>query len=172
MKDLSEIRCDIDAIDRQIVSLYEQRMGLAAEVAEYKIANHKNVYDKAREDDKLKTLAGLVPDEFLKQGVVELFEQIMSTSRKKQYQMLAEAGQIEPLGFRAIEALDAKDKRIVYQGVEGAYAQMAMQQFFGKECPGEAVATWRDAMEAIQSGCVDYAVLPIENSSAGIVAEN
>ena len=90
MKDLSEIRCDIDAIDRQIVSLYEQRMGLAAEVAEYKIANHKNVYDKAREDDKLKTLAGLVPDEFLKQGVVELFEQIMSTSRKKQYQMLAE----------------------------------------------------------------------------------
>ena len=47
MKDLSEIRCDIDAIDRQIVSLYEQRMGLAAEVAEYKIANHKNVYDKA-----------------------------------------------------------------------------------------------------------------------------
>ena len=75
MKDLSEIRCDIDAIDRQIVSLYVQRMGLAAEVAEYKIANHKNVYDKAREDDKLKTLAGLVPDEFLKQGVVELFEQ-------------------------------------------------------------------------------------------------
>ena len=51
MKDLSEIRCDIDAIDRQIVSLYVQRMGLAAEVAEYKIANHKNVYDKAREDD-------------------------------------------------------------------------------------------------------------------------
>lgn len=33
MKDLSEIRCDIDAIDRQIVSLYEQRMGLATEVA-------------------------------------------------------------------------------------------------------------------------------------------
>lgn len=172
MKDLSEIRCDIDTIDRQIVSLYEERMGLAAEVAEYKIANHKNVYDKAREDDKLKTLAGLVPDEFLKQGVVELFEQIMSTSRKKQYQMLAEAGQIEPLGFRAINALDAKDKRIVYQGVEGAYAQMAMQQFFGKDCPGQAVATWRDAMEAIQSGRVDYAVLPIENSSAGIVAEN
>ena len=68
MKDLSEIRCDIDVIDRQIVSLYEQRMGLAAEVAKYKIANHKNVYDKTREDDKLKTLAGLVPDEFLKQG--------------------------------------------------------------------------------------------------------
>ena len=48
MKDLSEIRCDIDAIDRQIVSLYEQRMGLAAEVAEYKIANQKNMTRHAR----------------------------------------------------------------------------------------------------------------------------
>ena len=172
MKDLSEIRCDIDAIDRQIVSLYEQRMGLAAEVAEYKIANHKNVYDKAREDEKLKTLAQLVPDEFLKQGVVELFEQIMSTSRKKQYQMLAECGQLEPLEFRELEKIDIRNKRIVFQGVEGAYAQMAMKQFFGENCQGEAVVTWRDAMEAIQSGKVDYAVLPIENSSAGIVAEN
>ena len=96
MKDLSEIRCDIDALDRQIVSLYEQRMGLAAEVAEYKIANHKNVYDKAREDDKLKTLEGMVPDEFLKPGVVALFEQVMSTSRKKQKARIAEAGQIQP----------------------------------------------------------------------------
>ena len=32
--------------------------------------------------------------------------------------------------------------------------------------------TWRDAMEAIKNGEADYAVLPIENSSAGIVSEN
>ncbi len=172
MKDLKDIRVEIDAIDREIVSLYEKRMGLASEVAEYKIANNKNVYDKKREDEKLKTLAELVPDEFLKQGVVELFEQIMSTSRKKQYRMLAACGRMEEIEFKKVEHLDTKNARIVYQGVEGAYAQMAMKQFFGPDCQGQAVKTWRDAMEAIQTDHIDFAVLPIENSSAGIVAEN
>ena len=146
MKDLSEIRCDIDAIDRQIVSLYEQRMGLAAEVAEYKIANHKNVYDKAREDEKLKTLAQLVPDEFLKQGVVELFEQIHVNKPEKTVPDVGRMRTIEPLEFRELEKIDIRNKRIVFQGVEGAYAQMAMKQFFGENCRGEAVVTWRDAM--------------------------
>ena len=39
MKDLLEIREEIDAIDDQIVKLYEERMELAKEVAEYKILN-------------------------------------------------------------------------------------------------------------------------------------
>lgn len=172
MKELSEIRVEIDAIDQQMVRLYEKRMHLAEDVAEYKMATHKHIYDKKREDEKLKALADLVPDDFLKQGVAEIFEQIMSTSRKKQYQMLAEHGLLEPLGFTSIAQIDAKEKRVVYQGVEGAYAQMAMKRFFGDDCEGESVATWRDAMEAITEGRVDYAVLPIENSSAGIVAEN
>ena len=38
MKDLSKIREEIDQIDRQMVALYEARMNLAAEVAEYKIS--------------------------------------------------------------------------------------------------------------------------------------
>lgn len=172
MKDLSEIRREIDDIDRQMVSLYEQRMQLAADVADYKIANHKNVYDKAREQDKLRVIGEMVSDPFAKQGVVELFEQIMSTSRKKQYRILAEHGMMEPLEYTCVEQLDYNDKKIVYQGVEGAYSQMAMKAFFGEDCQGEAVATWRDAMEAIQRQEADYAVLPLENSSAGIVAEN
>ena len=70
MKDLSEIRREIDDIDRQMVSLYEQRMQLAADVADYKIANHKNVYDKAREQEKLRVIGEMVSDPFAKQGVV------------------------------------------------------------------------------------------------------
>ena len=44
MKDLLEIREEIDAIDDQIVKLYEERMELAEEVAEYKILNHKTLF--------------------------------------------------------------------------------------------------------------------------------
>ena len=42
MKDLLEIRDEIDGIDNEIVNLYKKRMALAEEVAEYKIANNKN----------------------------------------------------------------------------------------------------------------------------------
>ena len=45
-------------------------------------------------------------------------------------------------------------------------------QYFGKECQSFHVDTWKDAMEAISDGRADFAVLPIENSSAGIVSEN
>ena len=47
-----------------------------------------------------------------------------------------------------------------------------MREYFGKDCDSYNVETWKDAMEAIKNGDADYAVLPIENSSAGIVSEN
>lgn len=62
--------------------------------------------------------------------------------------------------------------KIVFQGVEGAYSHQAMLTFFGRECDGYHVETWKDAMEDIKNGKADYAVLPIENSSAGFVSEN
>lgn len=172
MKELSLIREEIDQIDREMLRLYESRMQLAEEVAAYKIANNKNVYDKAREQEKLAALSSMAVDDFTRQGVVELFEQIMSTSRKKQYKLLAEKGLMYSPDFICYDSFDYEGKQIVFQGVEGAYSQKAMHAFFGDACKGEAVATWRAAMEAIQSKDADYAVLPIENSSAGIVAEN
>lgn len=79
---------------------------------------------------------------------------------------------MEPIPFEEVAALPDKNIRIVYQGEEGAYSQMAMQQFFHDTTNSYHVQTWRDAMEAIAKGEADYAVLPIENSSAGIVSEN
>ncbi len=172
MKDLNEIRTEIDEVDRDIVSLYEKRMELSSEVAAYKIANHKNVFDKQREEQKLATLSGLVDDAYLKQGVTELFEQIMSLSRKKQYKLLAENGVTPSLSFTKCKSLNFENKKIVYQGVPGAYSQKAMFAFFGEDAKGEAVDTWREAVEMIANNQVDYAVLPIENSSAGIVEKN
>ncbi len=74
--------------------------------------------------------------------------------------------------FIQVEAFDFKNARVVFQGVEGAYSQQALQEFFGADTKSYHVDTWRDAMEAIAGGEADYAVLPIENSSAGIVSEN
>lgn len=172
MKDLSEIRVEIDAIDEQIVALFEQRLELVTQVAEYKMAAGKPVLDRQREADKLARLSALAKGGFSKKSIRELFEQIMSICRKRQYQLLTRQGQISDTDFEILPELNFKGSRVVYQGVEGAYSQMAMNAFFGDHPDTYHVDTWREAMEAIGQGRADYAVLPIENSSAGIVSEN
>lgn len=173
VRELMELRDEIDQIDKQIVALYQKRMDIVNDVAEYKIANGKKVFDKEREVSKLDSLSALGDNPFNSHGIRELFEQIMSTSRKRQYQLLTEHGIGERPDFKEVERLDFKNARIVFQGAEGAYTQLALNEYFGEYSDNSYhVDTWRDAMEAIRTGEADYAVLPIENSSAGIVSEN
>lgn len=172
MRDLLELREEIDGIDRRITELYQRRMEIAGEVASYKIKNGRKVLDRERERSKLSALTALGDTEFNRHGIRELFEQIMAVSRKRQYQLMTEAGIYEKPDFEEVETLDYKKARIVFQGVEGAYTQLALKEYFGDGGDSYHVDTWRDAMEAIRTGSADYAVLPIENSSAGIVSEN
>ena len=169
-KDLGELRGRIDEIDEQIVRLYEERMDVCRGVAEYKIANGKKVFDRAREEEKISKVKLLTHTDFTRQGIEELFEQIMSMSRKMQYQMLTESGSIGRLPFMEVDRLDTRNARIVFQGAEGSYSQAAMQQYFGDHINSCHVDTFRDAMGAIEEGSADFAVLPLENSTAGIVS--
>ena len=169
--DLKELRSQLDEIDRQFVELYEKRMEICGEVAEYKISTGKKVFDKVREEEKLRTVKSLTHNDFNSHGIEELFEQIMSMSRKLQYQRLSEHGAIGKLPFIGVESLDLQNARVVYQGAEGSYSQAAMKKFFGDQVKSFHVDTFRDAMTAIEEGSADFAVLPIENSTAGIVSE-
>lgn len=169
--DLLELRGKLDRIDEQIVNLYEERMEICAQVADYKIETGKKVLDKPREEEKLRKVRSLAHNEFNAHGVQELFEQIMSMSRKLQYNKLAEHGAHGKLPFIGVDKLDTRNARVVFQGAEGAYSQMAMMKYFGDDVNCFHVDTFRDAMGAIEEGSADYAVLPIENSTAGIVNE-
>lgn len=169
--DLQELRQQIDAIDRGIVELYEKRMDVSRQVAEYKISTGKKVFDKQREAEKIAKVKSLTHNAFNCRGIEELFEQIMSMSRKLQYQLLAENGSLGKLPFIGVDELETKKARVVFQGAEGAYSQAAMQRYFGDQITSFHVDTFRDAMSAIDEGSADYAVLPIENSTAGIVNE-
>lgn len=172
MRDLLELREQIDEIDNAIVKLFEERMSVSEEVAAYKISTGKKVFDKERERDKLDKLSSLAHNDFNRNGVRELFNQIMSMSRKKQYQLLAQHGAAGRLPFIGVDEIEKEKVRVVFQGVEGAYSHAAMCRYFGKDVNCFPVKRFRDAMEAIAEGAADYAVLPIENSSAGIVADN
>ena len=169
--DLLELREQLDRIDEQIVRLYEERMEISSQVADYKIKTGKKVLDKSREEEKLRKVRSLAHNDFNAHGIQELFEQIMSMSRKLQYNKLAEQGAHGKLPFIGVDKLDIQKSRVVFQGAEGAYSQMAMMQYFGGDVNCFHVDTFRDAMCAIEEGSADYAVLPIENSTAGIVSE-
>ena len=171
MADLLELRDRIDEIDHEIARLYEARRGVCREVGEYKIANGSKVFDRQREKEKISAVKTMVHGEFNEKGIGELFEQLMAMSRKLQYQLLTEKGALGKLPFIAVEELDWKNSRIVFQGTEGSYSQEAMFRYFGKEINSFHVQKFRDAMEAIEEGSADFAVLPIENSTAGAVDE-
>ena len=171
MTALEELRVELDRIDDQIVALYEQRMNICEKVGEYKIQNGRKVFDRQRENCKLQDVESKVSTEFNKKGIRELYEQLMSMSRKLQYQQLVQAGALGRLPFIEVDALETGNARIVFPGTEGAYSQAATKHYFGDNCNSFYVRTFRDAMEAIEEGAADYAVLPIENSTAGSVDE-
>ena len=171
MAELAELREQLDQIDDRIAELYEKRMEICAQVGEYKIKSGKKVFDRQREKEKLADVASKVKGEFNRKGIREVYQQLMSMSRKLQYQQLVSAGALGRLPFIQVDDLDKKNARVVFQGTEGAYSQAAMHQFFGPDVNNFHVRTFREAMEAIEEGSADYAVLPIENSSAGPVNE-
>ena len=88
--DLLKLREHIDYIDKKIVDLYEERMEVSSQIADYKIETGKKVFDKDREKEKIRTLRAMSHNEFNSIGIEELFSLIMSTSRKLQYQKLTE----------------------------------------------------------------------------------
>lgn len=169
--DLNEIRQEIDRLDSSIVELFEERLAVCKNVAQFKIDNEKNVLDKERELQKIQKVKALAKNDFNEQGIEELFTQIMAISRKLQYQILAENGKAQDIDFTCISKLepDKEKTTVVYQGVPGAYSHEAMINYFGADVKHFNVSTFRNAMEAIRDDKADYAVLPIENSTAGIV---
>jgi len=167
--DLNELRNEIDEIDEEMVSLFEKRMAVSEKVAAWKIENGRRIFDKEREKKKLAVLTSMASSDFNRHGVQELYEQIMSMSRKLQYQLLAQDGVLGKLAFIGESSLDTKGARVVYQGAPGSYSQEASRCFFGSNVNDCHVDTWRECMEAIEDGSADYAVLPIDNSTAGAV---
>lgn len=170
--DLGELRGQLDEIDGQLVRLFEQRMKICADVAEYKIETGKAVYDGERERQKLEAVGAMAHGDFNSQAVRELFSQLMTVSRKRQYQLLARHGKGIDTGFQVIETIRTSGARVAYQGVEGSYGHGAALQFFGREASLYHVTAMEDVMAEVEEGRADYGVLPIENSSAGAVSDN
>ena len=168
MKDLLDIRKEIDGIDRQIVELFENRMVLTTQVAEYKISTGKAVFDKEREVSKLDSVAALAHSDFNSHGVRELFEHIMSVSRKRQYQLLTEHGKFAPTGFVEVKELDFTHAAAAFISA----SEEAAKSYFPEKCGLQKCADWREACDVLQREEVNFAFLPMQDPTSGYVSAN
>ncbi len=172
--DLDKIRQELDEIDRQLVALYEQRLKTCDLVADYKIEQSKPVLDAEREEQKLAAVSSLVQSPYDKRAVEELYRQIMTASRRRQYKKMAEQGAFVQELFEEVDELPGirdKSARIVYQGVEGAYSHQAALAYFGADCGMFHVDTFEEAVRCVVLREADYAVVPIENAKSGTVTD-
>lgn len=183
MDELLQLRQQIDAIDKEIVELFEKRMIVSENVAEYKRRIGKAVLDTGREAEKIEKVMGMAHTEFNAQGVHALFNQIMTISRMRQYMLLSgltsEYSGFTPVNGEKTAGNDAAFARmpfdahtkVVYSGVPGAYGHQAMLGYFGENVDSFCVPTFKACMDAIKNGQAVYGVLPIENSSTGIITD-
>lgn len=168
MLDLQESRNKIDVIDQKLVELFEERMKLSKEVAQYKLANGKKVHDPDRETEKLNDLENMANNDFNRHGIRELFTQIMAMSRKLQYGMIST---MQEADFKPVSQLKLEGKKVVFYGARGSYTEQAMEEYFGTEVESFTSKTFQEVMEAIKDGHAHYGVLPIENSSTGGITD-
>ena len=73
--------------------------------------------------------------------------------------------------FEKVDELPKAGAKTVFQGVEGAYSHAALLSCFGKDADCYCVPSFREVAEAVTEGRADYGVLPVENSSSGVVGE-
>jgi chorismate mutase/prephenate dehydratase len=169
MIDLQESRKKIDEVDRKMLELFETRMNLAMDVADYKRSVGKPIYDAAREEEKLNTLEALADNEFNRKAITDLFKQIMSMSRRLQYMQF---NQQDSMGFSSVDEITLDhDTTVAFFGEKGSYTEQAMLEFFKMDVTDLPLGTFSEVMQAIKEGKADYGVLPIENSSTGTLSD-
>ncbi|MDO5411138.1 MAG: prephenate dehydratase domain-containing protein, partial [Lachnospiraceae bacterium] len=172
-QNLQSVRTELDKVDRQIVELYQKRMKLCIEVAESKMKSNRPIRDIQRENQKLEMVKSMVKSGGDKKNVEELFRMLMSASRKYQYHLMNKYnhGSCCRIPFQSVDKLEMADSRVVYTGVEGAFAHEATLKYFGKEITNFHVPSFEESMNALSGGRADFAVIPIENTSTGAIAD-
>ena len=150
MDTLEQARAEIDAVDAQLAALFERRMAAVLSVAQYKQAHGLPVYDAAREAVVLEKAAARIQDPALRPYYRDHVQNMMDVAKQYEAEVLGE-------------------NRAAYQGVEGAFAHIALRALFPH---AEAVSypTWDEVFEAVRRGDAAHGVVPFENSHAGDVS--
>ncbi|MBL8524703.1 MAG: chorismate mutase, partial [Betaproteobacteria bacterium] len=144
--DLSQLRNEIDALDREILAKLNERAALARRVGSLKVGQ---AYRPEREADVLRRIQqmneGPLPDEV----VARLFREIMS----------------------ACLALE-RPITVAYLGPKGTFSERAAVKHFGEGAVAQPCASIDEVYRSVESNAADFGVIPVENSTEGAVGRS
>lgn len=167
MKDLGEIRVEIDKIDSELIELFKKRMDCAKAVGLYKKENNIPVLNQNRENEILDNVEEK-GGEYGSHARL-LFSNIMELSRALQHNIVGSGKKLRADILNASSKMQTENVKVGYQGIKGANAHEATLKLFPN---GESVnyKTFADVFDAVDREEVTYGVLPVENSTAGSVS--
>jgi chorismate mutase/prephenate dehydratase len=144
--DLAQLRVQIDAVDDQILDLLNERARLVRQVADLKERMQVPFYVPSRERAIVDRLgaknAGPFPTEALRPVFQEIFSACLSLE---------------------------KTVRVAYLGPEATFTHMAVKRQFGLSCRTVPCGTIGAVFDEVARGGADFGVVPIENSTEGVV---
>lgn len=170
MKDLKELREQIDLIDIKIIDLFKKRMNVAVDVAKFKIFNNKPVFDQERERQLLNKIEELAGNEYGNYAR-KLYNTIMELSKAHQNKIMTTQSDLSVAVKHALKNtpnLFPTKAVVACQGVEGAYSQKACDKIF-KKPDIMYCKTFESVFKTVEDGLADYGIVPLENSTAGSV---
>ena len=148
-KTLNELRTSIDQVDRELLALLNRRAALANEVGEIKRAEGSPVFRPEREAQVINGLQAANPGPLRDRNVANIWREIMSACR-------------------ALEA----PQRVAYLGPVGTFSEQAAIQFFGSSIEHVPCVSIDEVFRATAAGTAEYGVVPVENSTEGVVARS
>ncbi len=143
---LAELRAGIDATDDELLRLLNQRAELVRKVADLKTAASVPFYVPSRERQITERLAAANPGPFPTESIRSVFQEIMS----------------------ACLTLE-KRVRVAFLGPEGTFSDMAVKRQFGLSARTMPMGTIPSVFEEVERGNADYGVVPVENTTEGMV---
>ncbi len=152
-KSLEQLRAQIDAIDEQLLALFNQRAACAVEVAEVKreLSDEGdegiNFFRPDREAQVIGRLKSLNQGPLSDDEVGRLIREVMSACLALE----------QPL-------------KIAYLGPEGTFTQSAALKHFGHSVSTIPMSSIPDVFNSVESGHADYGLVPVENSTEGVVS--
>ncbi len=145
-KEIDILRREIDEIDENILSLLKERAKKIVSIGELKRKKGKVVYDPARERKILERLKKKEKGKLSEEAISAIFQEIFSSCRSLE----------SPL-------------RIAYLGPEATFTHQAALKTFGSQTqyiPQKSIAA---VFSCVEKGQADYGVVPVENSTEGVV---
>src|SRR5262245_56668463 len=146
---LQELRSEIDALDRELLDQINRRAALAQEVGELKKREGTVAFRPEREAQVIDNLKSRNRGPLKTESVAPIWREIMSACR-------------------ALET----PTRVAYLGPAGTFSELAALSYFGSSITQISCASIDEVFRTTTAGAADFGVVPVENSTEGMVARS